>query len=109
MPAIMRLYEDVLSNAQASPLSLPAVPRMIFLVQGSATIGGRAFNEGEVWHGEDALAVAPGAPGATWWRFELAGEGAADGHLAGASRQKLAANTETLPSGELLLRGDSVA
>jgi len=109
MPAIMRLYEDVLSNAAASSLRLPALPRMIFLVHGSATIDGRALNEGEVWHGEQAVAVTPGLAGATWWRFELAGEDAADGDLAGASRRKLAARAETLPAGDLLLRGDSVA
>src|SRR5215472_5285997 len=109
MPPIMRLYEDVLSNAAAGPLPLPALSRMIFLVHGSATIGGRVLNEGEVWHGEDAVAVAPGPAGATWWRFELAGEGAPDGHLAHASRPKLAACVETLPAGEILLRGDSVA
>ena len=109
MPAIMRLYEDVLSNAAASPLPLPALPRMIFLVHGSATIDGRALNAGDVWHGEHAVAVAPGAVGATWWRFELAGEDAADGHLAETSRPKLAARAETLPTGDLLLRGDSVA
>jgi hypothetical protein len=108
MPAIMRLYEDVLSNA-ARALPLPALPRMIFLVHGSAAIDGRVLNAGEAWHGEDAVAIAPGAAGATCWRFELAGEDAADGHLAGASRQKLVARAETLPAGDLLLRGDSVA
>jgi hypothetical protein len=108
MPAIMRLCEDVVSDG-AGPLSLPPLPRMIFLVHGSATICGRALNDGEVWHGEDAVAIAPGSAGATCWRFELAPEEDADGHLAGASRQKLAARVETLPEGDLLLRGDSVA
>jgi hypothetical protein len=109
MPAIMRLYEDVLSDAAAGPLALPALPRMIFLVHGAATIDGRALKEGEVWHGEGVVALAPGAVGATCWRFELAGADAADGGLAGISRPKLAADAETLPTGDLLLRGDSVA
>src|SRR5690242_7350515 len=109
MAAMMRLYEDVLSNAAARAFSLSALPRMIFLVHGSATIDGRILDEGEVWHGDHAVAVRPGPAGATWWRFELAGEDAGEGDLAGASRPKLVARAETLPPGDLLLRGDSVA
>jgi hypothetical protein len=109
MPMIMRLYEDVLSNA-AVPVGLPALPRLIFIVHGTATIEGRVAGDGETWHGEGAVTVIPGSGGATCWRFELAD--AADGAMAGSgvnSRQKLVARAETLPVGDLLLRGDSVA
>jgi hypothetical protein len=110
MPATMRLYEDVLSNDAAAAIALPALSRLIFLVHGSATIAGRSVGAGEAWHGEGAVAMVPGSAGATAWRFELAPEGdAADGGLAGVSRLKLAARAETLPGGDLLLRGDSVA
>jgi hypothetical protein len=112
MPAIMRLYEDVLPNDAALRLALPALPRMIFVVHGSATIADRAFADGEAWHGEDAVTLAPGSTGVTCWRFELAGADAPDGGLQGravASRQKLVASADTLPAGDLLLRGDSVA
>ena len=111
MPAILRLYEDVLSNA-AAPIGLPALPRLIFIVHGSATIAGVAASDGEAWHGEGAATVIPGSGGATCWRFELVPEDAADGGMAGngvSSRQKLMARAETLPAGDLLLRGDSVA
>jgi hypothetical protein len=111
MPAMMRLYEDVLSNA-AAPAALPALPRLIFIVHGTVTIEGRALSDGEAWHGEGAAAVIPGSGGATCWRFELAPEDAADAGMAGngvSSRQKLMARAETLPAGDLLLRGDSVA
>jgi hypothetical protein len=111
MPAILRLYEDVLSNA-AAPIALPALPRLIFIVHGSATIAGAAASDGEAWHGEGAATVIPGGRGVTCWRFELAGADAADGGLIGngvSSRQKLMARAETLPAGDLLLRGDSVA
>src|ERR1700756_3919763 len=104
MPAIMRLYEDVLPGEGA--LALPALPRMIFVVHGEANIAGRVLADGETWHGEDAATLTPGGVGVTCWRFELAD--AADGS-AGLSRLKLAATVETLPKGELLLRGDSVA
>jgi hypothetical protein len=109
MPPIMRLYEDVLSNAAARPVELPALPRMLFIVHGSATIHGQALSDGEAWHGEEAVTVTPGTAGVTWWRFELAPGDAADGNLAGVSRQKLAVAAESLPPGDLLLRGDSVA
>ncbi len=111
MPVIMRLYEDVLSNA-AVPMGLPALPRLIFIAHGTATIEGRAFDDGEAWHGEGATTVGPGSGGATCWRFELAPIDAADGGIVGngvSSRPKLMARAETLPAGDLLLRGDSVA
>ena len=91
---------------------MPAMPRMVFVVHGAVTIDGRAFGDGETWFGEGPLAMTPGAAGVTCWRFELAPADAADGGVAGSavvSRQKLAAAVETLPAGDLLLRGDSVA
>jgi hypothetical protein len=112
MPAIMRLYEDVLSNDGALRVALPGLPRMIFIVHGAATIAGRTLSDGEAWHGEEAVTLAPGSGGVTCWRFELAPADAADGEVAGravVSRQKLAASAATLPAGDLLLRGDSVA
>ncbi len=111
MHPILRLYEDVLSN-DGAPVVLPALPRMIFIVHGAATIAGGALSDGEAWHGEEAATVAPGVGGVTCWRFELAPTDAADGRVQGPglmSRLKLAAATETLPAGDLLLRGDSVA
>ena len=112
MPALMRLYEDVLPGEAALRIVLPALPRMIFVVHGEAVIAGRSFRDGETWHGEGTAGLAPGSGGVTCWRFELAPADAVDGALAeGAarSRLKLAAAAETLPAGELLLRGDSVA
>jgi len=112
MHPILRLYEDVLPNDGALRLDFPALPRMIFIVHGSATIEGRALSDGEAWHGEEAVTVTPGSGGVTCWRFELAPADAADGSAAGStaiSRQKLIASVETLPAGDLLLRGDSVA
>jgi len=115
MPPTLWLYEDVLSNG-ARDLRLPALARMIFVVHGAVTIDGRSFGDGEAWHGEGSLALTAGSAGATCWRFELApagaGAGAGDGAAAGqgaSSRPKLSAALETLPPGELLLRGDSVA
>jgi hypothetical protein len=105
---IMRLYEDVLSSA-AETAPLPALPRIILLLHGSAMIDGRTLSDGEVWHGEEAVTVTAGSAGASAWRFELAQGDDADGKLAAVSRQKLAVRVETLPTGDLLLRGDSVA
>jgi len=101
MAPVLALYEDVLSDGAA--LALPAAARMIFLVHGGATVAGRALRDGEAWHGEGAAALVAASTGATCWRFEL------DAPPAGASREKLSAPLATLPAGELLLRGDSVA
>jgi hypothetical protein len=109
MPPVLALYEDVLSNG--AELALPAAARMVFLVHGGARISERALRDGETWHGEAAVTIIGGDSGATCWRYELAPPPApAAGGAAGVrSREKLAASLDTLPAGELLLRGDSVA
>jgi hypothetical protein len=111
MAPVLRLYEDTLSNT-AEAVGLPPVPRMIFVVHGAATIGGSAVSDGETWHGEADVMIAPGVSGVTGWRFELVPEGAGDAPLLAAgirSQLKLAARLDTLRAGELLMRGDSVA
>jgi hypothetical protein len=111
MAPTLRLYEDIWSNDAALADTLPAMPRLIFIVQGSVTIDGRQFHAGEAWHGEGPVAPTPGAEGATCWRWELAAANAPDGAAGRGvdSRIKLSAGLETLPPGELLMRGDSVA
>ena len=112
MPFMLRLYEDTLSADGALDGPLPALPRMMFVVHGAATIAGRALGDGEAWFGEEACPVVPGKAGVTCWRFELAPTAAAPGAARGrgvVSHEKLAAQLDTLPAGELLMRGDSVA
>jgi hypothetical protein len=107
----LRLYEDVLSSESAE-VSLPASPRMIFVVHGVVTIADRSLRDGESWSGEGVVALKAGSAGATLWRWEMAVGDAATGALATrgvACREKLSASLETLPKGPLLLRGDSVA
>jgi hypothetical protein len=112
MPApILRLYEDVLAS-DAPEVGLPELPRMIFVVHGRATCDGRTLVDGEACQSEGALWLESGGAGVTIWRFELAQADARDGSLSGfgvVSRLKLSATLETLPTGALLLRGDSVA
>jgi hypothetical protein len=109
MPAFLRLFEDILSTGAA--LSLPAAPRMIFVVHGSATIGARSLTDGEAWHGEDAATLRAGNAGVTCWRWDLApsSDGGTDHGNGFTIREKLTARLDTLPDGDLLLRGDSVA
>src|SRR5262249_19479784 len=106
MPPVHALYEDVLSNGAV--LALPPAARMIFLVHGGVTIADRALRGGEAWHGENAAIITAGEAGATCWRYELA---APTAQIAAGvrSHEKLSVSLETLPAGELLLRGDSVA
>jgi hypothetical protein len=111
MPPILRLYEDTITGGVA-PLSLPALPRMIFVVHGAAEIGGKRHDDGEAWHGDGAATIAAGKDGVTLWRFELMSAAGAGCPLAGPglrSQEKLSAVLETIPRGDLLLRGDSVA
>ena len=109
MPAVLRLYEDVLSNDAA--VNLPGLPRMMFVAHGSVATGERTLNDGEALGGEGTIALKAGSNGATLWRWEMnSGEGI--GALTGAgvsSREKLTARLDTVPKGDLLLRGDSVA
>jgi hypothetical protein len=112
MPAILRLYEDTLSADATLDAALRPMPRMIFVVHGTATIAGKAHGDGEAWFGEGSHTLRPGPTGATCWRFELAPARAASGALRGSnvvSYEKLAVALATLPAGDLLMRGDSVA
>jgi hypothetical protein len=109
MVPMLRLYEDVLPNGAKA--SLPALPRLIFVVHGSIAIADRTVGDDEAWSGEGAAAFTAGDGGATLWRWELSA-GDDGGAAAGASivlREKLSARLDTLPKGALILRGDSVA
>ena len=111
MVPILRLYEDVLSS-DAGNLRLPALSRMLFVVHGAVIVDGRSLADGEAWHGQCEVTLKPGEAGVTIWRFEFAPASTSDGIAAGQgviSQLKLSAALETLPKGELLLRGDSVA
>ena len=112
MHPVLRLYEDVLSSAENVEFALPPLPRFIFVVHGAATIGGKPVGEGEAWQGEDAVTVKPSEAGVTCWRWELArgDQGSTTASAPGMStHEKLSAFLETLPKGDLLMRGDSVA
>jgi len=110
MHPVMRLYEDSISGGAAA-VSLPALARMIFVVHGGVAIDGTALSDGEAWSGEGACSLNPGKDGVTIWRFELAASGSDSHPIKGVlrSQEKLAAPLATVPQGELLLRGDSVA
>ncbi len=112
MHPVLRLYEDLLSSPETLEFRLPARPRFIFVTHGAATIGGRIVKAGEAWQGEREVAVRPAPEGVTCWRWELA-RGDTGSTVANApgmqTREKLTAFLETIPKGELLMRGDSVA
>lgn len=111
MHPVLRLYEDVLSSAENVVFELPPLPRFIFVVHGEAMIDGKPVNAGEGWHGEGTVTVKPGAGGVTCWRWELArgDQGSTTANAPGmVTHEKFTAYLETLPKGELLMRGDSV-
>jgi hypothetical protein len=109
MHPVLRLWEDFLTDRGV--MSLPAQPRMFFIVRGTAMLGTRSLGAGEVWYGEDALTVRASEAGATLWRWELStGAPAPWRNGPGViSREKLSAPLDALPAGDLLWRGDSVA
>ncbi|MDP2297705.1 MAG: hypothetical protein Q8M24_19860 [Pseudolabrys sp.] len=112
MHPVLRLYEDVLSSAENVEFRLAPLPRFIFVVHGTATIDGKKLGEGEAWHGEGATAVKPGPDGVTCWRWELArgDQGSTVACAPGMiTHEKLSAFLDSMPKGDLLLRGDSVA
>jgi hypothetical protein len=108
MHPVLRLYEDVLSNGSRD-VGLSAAPRLIFVVHGAAIIEGHTVRDGEAWHGEGECKLAPGPQGVMLWRFELVPADTGDWSFGGPSRLKLSVALESLPKGDLLLRGDSVA
>jgi len=112
MHPVLRLYEDVLSNASNVRFRLPALPRMVFVVHGSAMIDDKPIAAGDAWHSVAAATVRPGPEGLTCWRWELS-RGDAGSTVASApgmtTHEKLTAFLETMPKGDLLMRGDSVA
>ena len=109
MHPVLRLWEDFLTDRGV--LSLPALPRMLYVVRGAAMAGTRPIAQGEAWHGQDAVTVRASEAGATIWRWDLSTgtPGAWRNGPGVISRERLAARLETLPEGELLWRGDSVA
>ncbi|MFZ0239857.1 MAG: hypothetical protein WAL37_21250 [Xanthobacteraceae bacterium] len=111
MNPMLRLCEDVLSNHGA--MELPALPRMIFVVHGSVSIGARTLRDEEALGGESAIMLIAGSAGATVWRWEFIALEADIGRpLPGSgivSHDKLAVMLATAPAGALLFRGDSVA
>jgi len=111
MNPVLRLCEDVFADHGA--MELPALPRMLFVVHGSITIGARSLRDEEAFGGEGAIMLKAGAAGAAVWRWELITRDADLGRPSPGSgivsHEKLAVMLSTVPAGPLLLRGDSVA
>jgi hypothetical protein len=106
----LRLIEDFLTDRGV--LSLPALPRMLYVVRGAITVGQRVLGQGEAMFGEDMLTAHAEGTGATLWRFELADPRQPAVKFRGPGLRTtpmLAVPLESLPEGDLLWRGDSVA
>ena len=109
MAPMLRLYEDVL--ASDAEVSVPAHPRMIYVVHGAIIMGDLSLRDDEAFGSEKAVTCKAERAGATLWRWELApdGEASAASGPGVVSREKLSARLDTMPKGAVLLRGDSVA
>lgn len=108
MPPRLGLFEDIYRGAAVA--DLPAGTRMLFIVHGSMAIDGRTLQSGAAWFGESDVTCTAGAEGAAVWRWELShGEAAQPDAVDVVTRTKLSAILDTIPAGDLLFRGDSVA
>src|SRR5690349_15905541 len=99
----LRLIEDFLTDRGA--LSLPALPRMLFVVRGAVTVGQRTLGHGEAFFSEEPVKANAERTGATLWRFELtdpAHETAKPLNSSARSSEKLKVPLESLPDGDLL-------
>ena len=106
----LRLIEDFLTDRGA--LSLPALPRMLYVVRGTLRIGERVLGAGETFFSEDVVTAHAERMGATVWRWELSDPRqpvAKATPPSAASYTKLVSPLAALAEGELLWRGDSVA
>jgi hypothetical protein len=84
---------------------------MLFVLHGIAMIADRSLIDGQAWQGEEALSLQAGRHGGSLWRWELDIGDANPGKemVSGVRTQQKLAVPLTLPEGELILRGDSVA
>ena len=99
----LRLIEDFLTDKGA--ISLPAQPRMVYVVRGAITLGRRTMRAGEVAYAQETIAAHAEEAGATLWRWELSDPRqpiTKSGSASVMSREKLIKPLETLPAGELL-------
>jgi quercetin dioxygenase-like cupin family protein len=106
----LRLVEDFMTDRGV--LTLPALPRMLFVVRGSITAGRRTARIGETLYSEDAITAHAEGTGATLWRWELSDPRQPAAKISNPSvfsRDKLVQTLAILPEGDLLWRGDSVA
>ena len=112
MAFTLSLYEDVLANGSHLVRLSEHRPHMIYVVHGSILIEGQVLADGNAWFGEHGAVLIAGDAGATIWRWEIAPTSNVRCPVSGEgfrSSEKLSASLDALPTGELLLRGDSVA
>ena len=64
MHPVLRLFEDTIAGGSPD-VSLPALPRMIFIVHGEVTVSGKTLRDGETWNGDGGAAMTAGKDGVT--------------------------------------------
>ena len=107
---ILRIYHDRLPpNASAR---LPALNRVVYCVEGSATVDGASLRPDQAWHGPGAATVTAGQQQTLLWRWEFfPAEDTRPGKLTGTGIDSRDAGTyriERDPAGKHLMRCDRV-
>ena len=107
----LRLIEDTLSSGSGLQLASAAVWRVVYVVQGAATVAGQGVADNQAAYAHGAAEILAGNGGAAIWRWELAPIGDAPFLAAGhhrTSRVKLSSPIERLAASSVLMRADSV-
>ena len=112
----LRLLEDTLESASGYEPPLPPCLRVVYVVAGSAAIGGAGegaeFGPNTAWFGAGPCDLRAGADGARLWRWELVPRSLADPGLATGvgvvSEAKQRDVLELDTDGEYLMRCDRV-
>lgn len=111
----LRLFEDRFDPYARLARPLPATHRIVYLVQGSATItvDGSTTELGphEIWHGMEPVSIAVGDTGSLILRWEVIRLPANDGTARApgiSSKAKITAPVDLIPRGQYLIRCERV-
>lgn len=112
----LQLFEDQFSGGTGAVLGLPAQNRVLYLVEGEATVTMAAISTrlaaNTAWFGSGACSITAGSDRARVWRWELGPPGDRDPRPAPGgsviSTLKFAGGVDLDPQGKYLMRCDRV-
>src|SRR5215467_1140787 len=109
-PFELRLWEDRLAaGAMASaPSASPAPNRIVYVVEGSATVNGRTLTANSACHVAGGLTVTAGGEATRLWRWELVADDRQSALVPGGISRLRFVQPIELADGPCLMRCDRV-